>query len=137
MKIITIKILSDLVLITGIISILSISCRNHHPNPIPENKAGFIGVWQAHSGFKVDIKALGTADVYEHNLPLDSDNMKLIIGITPEYAKDMLVEFRGDSVLGIRKPTVRAREYKINLNPYLDGDTVKMVLNGVVLLKQR
>jgi hypothetical protein len=104
--------------------------------PIPKGKEAFIGVWQAQSGFKVDIKASGIADVFEHNLPLNSDNMKLIIGITPEYAKDMLVGFRGDSVLIIRKPSVRAREYRIDRNPHLDGDTMKMVLNDVVLIKQ-
>jgi hypothetical protein len=112
-----------------------VSCKR--PQPIPKGKEAFIGVWQAHSGFKVDIKESGIADVFEQNLPLNSDNMKLTIGITPEYAKDMLVGFRGDSVLIIRQPTVRAREYRIDRNPYLEGDTMKMVLNGVVLFKRK
>ncbi len=107
------------------------------PHPIPKGKESFIGVWQARSGFKVDIKASGTADVYEHNLPQSPDNMKLIIGIAPDYAYDMLVGFRDDTVLIIRKPTIRAREYKIDRKPYSDGDTMKMVLNGVVLIKQK
>jgi hypothetical protein len=129
------KILLKGVMLTGIFYFFCLSCNN--PQPIPKGKEAFIGVWQAHSGFKVDIKASGIADVFEYNLPLNSDNMKLIIGITPKYAKDMLVDFRGDSVLGIRKPTVRARQYRIDRNPYLDGDTMKMVLNGVVLFKQK
>ena len=129
------KILLKGVMLTGIFYFFCLSCNN--PQPIPKGKEAFLGVWQARSGFKVDIKALGTADVYEHNIPLNSENMKLIIGITPEYAKDMLVGFRADSILIIRKPTVRAREYKIDRNPYLDGDTMKMVLNGVVLIKQK
>jgi hypothetical protein len=49
----------------------------------------------------------------------------------------MLVVFSGDSVLIIRKPTVRARQYRIDRNPYLDGDTMKMLLNGVILIKQK
>jgi len=48
----------------------------------------------------------------------------------------MLVEFSGDSLLIISQPTVRAREYHINKNPYKDGDTCKMILNGVLLIKQ-
>jgi hypothetical protein len=67
---------------------------------------------------------------------MNPDNAKLNIGITPEYAKGMLVGF-ADSILIISKPTVRAREYRIDRNPYLDGDTMKMVLNGVVLIKQK
>jgi hypothetical protein len=129
------KILLKGVMLTGIFYFFCLSCNN--PQPIPKGKEAFIGVWQAHSGFKVDIKASGIADVFEHNLPLNSDNMKLIIGITPEYSKDMLVGFRNDSVLIISQPTVRARQYRINRNPYLDGDTMKMVLNGVSLIKQR
>ena len=122
-------------MLTGIIYSFCLSCNN--PQPIPKGKEAFIGVWQARSGFKVDIKALGTADVYEFNLPQNSDNLKLIIGITQPYSIDMLVEFKGDSILVIRKPTVRARQYRIDRNPYLDGDTMKMVLNGVVLSKQK
>jgi len=135
MKLRSLKILLKGVILTGIFYSFCLSCSN--PQPIPKGKEAFEGVWQASSGFKVNIKASGTADVYEHNLLLNSDNMKLIIGITPEYATDMLVGFRDDSVLIIRKPTVRAREYRINRNPYMDGDTMKMVLNGVVLIKQK
>ena len=109
----------------------------HNPKPISKDKGDFIGVWQAYSGFKVEIKASGTADVYEYNLPQNSDNIKLIIGVTPQYAMDMLVGFGSDSILIISKPTVRAREYRIDRNPFLDGDTMKMVLNGVVLIKQK
>jgi hypothetical protein len=49
----------------------------------------------------------------------------------------MLVGFRADSVLILRKPTVRAREYRIDRNPYSEGDTMKMILNGVVLIRQK
>jgi hypothetical protein len=128
------KILLKEVMLTGIFYFFCLSCNN--PQPIPKGKEAFIGVWQARSGFKVDIKESGTADVYEFNLPHNSDNMKLIIGIAITHSKDMLVAFIGDSVLIIRKPTVRARQYRIDRNPYLDGDTMKMVLNGVDLIKQ-
>jgi len=112
-----------------------ISCKG--PKPIPENKKAFIGVWISHTGFKMDIRSLGTADVTENNNSSNPDDNKLNIGVTPEYSKDMLVEFSGDSLLIIRQPTVRAREYHINKNPYQDGDTCRMILNGVLLIKQK
>jgi len=107
------------------------------PHPIPKDKEAFIGVWISHSGFKMEIKSSGTADLTEINDPMDPESSKLDVGVTPEYAKEMLVEFGGDSLLIIKKPTVRAREYKIDQNPFMDGDTCKMILNGVVLKKQK
>jgi len=132
MKLRSLKFLLKGIILTGIFYSFSLSCSN--PQPIPKGKEAFIGVWQARSGFKVSIKSTGMADVTEGNISMNPDNAKLNIGITPEYAKGMLVEF-ADSILIISKPTVRAREYRIDRNPYLDGDTMKMVLNGVVLIK--
>ena len=130
----SLKFLLKGLILTGIFLPFSLSCSN--PQPIPKGKERFIGVWQAVSGFKVSIKSTGMADVTEGNISMNPDNAKLNIGITPEYAKGMLVGF-ADSILIISKPHLRAREYRINRNPYLDGDTMKMVLNGVVLIKQK
>ncbi len=107
------------------------------PKPIPENKKDFIGQWVSQTGFKMDIKPSGTADLTQNNNSSNPDDIKLNIGVTPEYAKDMLVEFRGDSTLIISRPTVRAREYHIDKNPYQDEETFKMNLNGVVLSRQK
>lgn len=112
-----------------------ISCKS--PKPIPENKKAFIGVWISHTGSKMEIKSSGTADLTENHNSSNPDDDNLNIGVTPKYSKDMLVEFSGDSLLIIRQPTVRAREYHINKNPYQDGDTCKMILNGVLLIKQK
>ncbi len=49
----------------------------------------------------------------------------------------MLVEFIGNSVLFISQPTVRAKEYRIDKNPYQVGNTCKMNLNGVLLIRQK
>lgn len=107
------------------------------PKPIPENKKAFIGVWVSPTGFKMDIKASGTADLTQNTNSSNPDDVKLNIGVTPEYTKDMLVEFSGDSLLIIIRPTVRAREYHIDKNPYLVEDTCKMNLNGVLLIRQK
>lgn len=127
------RFLNSLLTISIVICVLWVSCGN--PQPIPEAKRAFIGTWQSQPGFKIDIKSSGTADVTEGDIAKNPDNSKLNIGIAPDYAMGMLVGFINDSVLIISKPTVRAREYKIYRNPYLDGDTMKMVLNGVVLIK--
>jgi hypothetical protein len=111
-----------------------ISCKK--PKPIPENKKSFIGLWIAENGFEMEIKPSGTADIIENRYTGNPYNDTLIIGVTPEYAKDMLVDFSGDSLLIISQPTVRAREYRINKNPFQDGDTCKMILNGVLLIKK-
>ena len=57
--------------------------------------------------------------------------------MTPEYSKGMFVEFNSDSIFEVIKPTVRAKSYRINKNPYMDSDTCKMVLNGVLFIKQK
>ncbi|HOY32913.1 MAG TPA: hypothetical protein PKW80_13625 [Bacteroidales bacterium] len=106
------------------------------PKPIPENKKAFIGFWIAENGFKMEIKSSGTADITNNPYTGNPINDTLNIGVSPEYAKDMFVEFGGDSLLIIRKPKVRAREYRININPHMDRDTCKMVLNGILLKKQ-
>jgi len=107
------------------------------PKPIPVNKKDFIGMWVSPTGFIMDIKPSGTADVTENTNSSNPDDVKLNIGITPKYSKDMLVEFRGDTILVISQPTVRAREYHIDKNPYQVGDTCKMILNGVLLIRQK
>ncbi len=94
-------------------------------------------MWVSQTGFKMNIKPSGTADLTQNINSSNPDDSKLNIGVTPEYSKDMLVKFRGDTILIISQPTVRAREYHIDKNPYQDGDTCKMILNGVLLIRQK
>jgi hypothetical protein len=115
--------------------IAGMSCNR--PHPVPQNKEAFIGLWHSHSGFKMEIKASGTANLAQIDNPMDPESSKLDIGVTPEFAKDMLVKFGGDTLLIIVKPQVRGREYRIDRNPYMDGDTCKMILNGVLLIRQK
>jgi hypothetical protein len=115
-----------------------IACMScNRPHPVPQNKEAFIGLWLSHSGFKMEINASGTADLAQIDNPMDPESSKLDVGVTPEYSKDMLVKFGGDTLLIIVKPRVRGREYRIDRNPYMDGDTCKMILNGVLLIKQK
>jgi hypothetical protein len=49
----------------------------------------------------------------------------------------MIVAFRGDSVLLVVDPFNFAKEFHIDRNPFIEGDTTKMILNKVVLIKQK
>jgi hypothetical protein len=107
------------------------------PKPIPKDKEAFIGLWRTQSGFQIEIDPSGTANVtqiFNHQIP---DCEKLDIGITPEYAKKMIVGFKGDSIFSVVKPKVRAKSYRIDRNPYTEYDTCKMVLNSVLFIKQK
>ncbi len=121
----------------GLLFILLTSCIScRHAQEIPKSKEAFIGIWHSPGGFEMEIKASGLANLTEIANPLDSEATKLNVGVTPKYAKEMLVDFDGDSLLTVSKQFVRAKQYKINKSPYMDGETGKMVLNGVILTKQ-
>jgi len=116
------------------VSQMCISCQR--PQPIPASKEAFLGLWRSKSGFEINIEPSGIANVIQIVSHENEDFLKLDIGITPEYAKEMLVGFDGDSVLWVSKPTVRYKAFRIDRYPFLDGDTSKFILNGVVLIKQ-
>jgi len=126
-----------ILLLTFFLCVITSCISFKKPKPIPKDKKAFIGLWVAQNGFIIDIKSQGTADVTNNRYTGNPYNDTLNIGVTPEYAKNMFVNFRGDSILIIHQPTVLAREYHINKNPFQDGDTCKMILNGVLLIKQK
>lgn len=121
-------------LIPVILLFLLSSCGG--PDRIPEAKKDFIGVWQSPSGFQIQIMSEGTANVYQ---PIDS--------LHPDYERLRLrkanavynfgfeVEFLGDTVLNIKKPYHSGRLYRIDMKPFMDADTMKMAINGVVVKK--
>jgi len=111
------------------------SCEN--AKPVPRDKEPFIGMWISHSGFQIEIKSSGTATITQIADTLEPDYSKLNITVAPTFIKDMLVEFIGDNVLSLAKPLNYAKEYIIDKNPYQDGDTSKLILNGVVFIKQK
>ena len=111
------------------------SCQN--AKPVPKDKESYIGLWITHSGFQIDIKSAGTASITQIADTLDPDFTKLNIAVAPPFIKEMFVEFKGDSNLLVAKPLYFAKEYLINKSPYQEGDTSKLVLNGVVFIKQK
>jgi len=122
-----------LLLLTILISFTS--CYN--AKPVPKDKESFIGLWISHSGFQLEIKSSGTATITQIADTLQPDYTKLNITVAPPFIKDMLVEFIGDSILSVSKPLNYTKEYNIDKNPYQDGDTSRLVLNGIVFIKQK
>lgn len=110
------------------------SCGGH--DPVPKEKESFIGVWQSPSGFQIEILPEGYANVYQ---PLDS--------LHPEYKKLSIrkanavynfgfeVEFLGDTALQLKKPYMSGRIYSVSRTPFMDADTMKLILNGVTVRK--
>ena len=111
------------------------SCKN--AKPLPKDKESFISGWKSYSGFYMVILPSGTATISQIANANDPEYDKLNIKVAPLFIKDMIVEFKGDSVLSFAKPMTYAKEYTINKNPYTDGDTTKLVLNGVIFIKQK
>ncbi len=113
----------------------ALSGCNKQP-PVPEDKEEFIGVWQSPSGFQIEIMPEGYANIYQ---PMDSLHPEFdVLGIKKAnavYNFGFELEFSGDSIISIKKLYHSGRQYKIDVNPYFDADTMKMVMNGVVLRK--
>jgi hypothetical protein len=127
----------SLLMMSAILLFTSCAPSCESPKPIPRDKESFVGHWYSRSGFQVEINADGRARVIQIENSKDPDCIKLNISITAEYCRELLVKFSNDSVLYIKSNEVRtAKKYVIIKEPFLDGDTTKMILNGVMLIKQ-
>ena len=111
------------------------SCRE--ATPIPIEKESFIGSWVSFSGFQMEIQSTGIAKVVPITDMKNPDFAKLDVGITPQYAEKMFVGFEGDTALYLLRPQLIYKSFRIDREPYLEGDTARMILNGVLLIKQK
>jgi hypothetical protein len=103
--------------------------------PIPQDKQAFVGVWRSESGFQLEIKAEGAANIRQiadHNAP---DCKTLNIGVAPQNIEGMRVKFTGDGGLEVVSPGNYGKEYHIDQTPFVEGGRTKMVLNGVTFVK--
>jgi hypothetical protein len=104
--------------------------------PVPRDKEAFVGKWKSISGFTIKMKASGVADL-SHNLSeAGPDYDRLCIKVGLPVIKDTFVKFKGDSTLEVLKPTLYAKDYRIECVPYQEDNHLKMVLNGVTLIRQ-
>ncbi len=124
---------SIFIIILGFLCCLLTACG---PESIPGDKANFIGEWNVGSDFSLSIRANGTARLYQYIDTANPDYDKLCIKVGPRIIEDLQVKFLEGNGLEIANPTLYGKTYTIDRPPYRDGDRIKMVLNGVVLMKQ-
>ena len=105
------------------------------PKPISPEKNLFVGVWKSASGFELRILANGEAMITQNIQDRGVEYENLNIKAAPSHIRGANVEFPGDSTLCVVRPGYYAREYTIDTFPYADSNMYKMVLNGVVLVK--
>jgi hypothetical protein len=105
------------------------------PTPIPQEKQAFVGVWRSESGFQLEIKAEGTANIKQIENRESSDCEALNIGVAPENIEGMRVKFTGKSNLEVIIPSLYGKVYHIDRAPFVEDGRTKMVLNGVTLVK--
>jgi len=105
------------------------------PQPISPQKNIFVGVWKSGSGFELQITSDGTAMITQNIEDRDSAYENLNIKVAPSHINSANVEFSGDSILTIVRYGYYARQYRIDKHPYIDGNQYKMVLNGVMLVR--
>jgi hypothetical protein len=105
------------------------------PTPIPQEKQVFVGVWRSESGFQLEIKAEGTANIKQIANCNKPDREALNIGVAPENIEGMRVKFTGKGNLEVVIPSLYARVYHIDRAPFVKDGRTKMVLNGVTFVK--
>jgi len=105
------------------------------PVPIPQERQTFVGVWRSESGFQLEIKAQGVANIRQiadHNKP---DCEALNIGVAPQDIEGMRVKFIGDGGLEVVSPGNYGTVYHIDRTPFVEDGRSRMVLNGVTFVK--
>jgi hypothetical protein len=105
------------------------------PTPIPQEKQAFVGLWRSESGFQLEIKAEGTANIKQIENRENPDCEALNIGVAPENIEGMQVKFAGKGNLEVVIPGNYAKVYNINRTPFVEDGRTKMVLNGVTFVK--
>lgn len=127
----------SMMLLAAALAALLVSCELFRSaQPVPQDKREFVGVWRSASGFVLRVKAGGTAAIAQIPDTAHPDAGALNIKVAPPVINDLRVEFHGDSTMLLITPLLYAREYRVDRAPYLDGDTTKMTLNGVTLIRR-
>ncbi|HLN54006.1 MAG TPA: hypothetical protein VK212_09890 [Lentimicrobium sp.] len=116
------------------LSIILFSCGG--AEPVPKQKEAFIGVWQSPSGFQIQILKEGYANVFQPMDSLHPEYERLRIQKANEvYNFGFEVIFHGDTTIQLKKPYHGGKVYQITRNPFMDADTMKVIINGVTLKK--
>ena len=126
------------ILLSMIALVLLISCEAvKNTQPIPKDKESFVGLWRTRSGYKFNVKAEGTATITQLTDSMEPDFDSLNIKVAPRVIEDIRVEFIGDTSLMVKKPLVYAKIFRIDHPPHSEGDTTRLILNGVMFRWER
>ena len=107
----------------------------NEPTPIPQDRQAFVGVWRSQSGFQLEIKAEGVANIRQIANHNDPDCKMLNIGVAPENIEGMQVKFTGDDNLEVAIPGNYGKVYHIDRAPFVEDGRTKLALNGVTFVK--
>lgn len=106
------------------------------PKPIPQDKAAFVGEWKTPSGFTLRINPDGRAQMYQ---PADRWTRREFdvagIKVAPSTTAVMFAELKPQQLI-VKKEFLYGKRYRIDEPPHSDGDTTRMVLNGVTFTKR-
>jgi hypothetical protein len=105
------------------------------PTPIPQENQAFVGVWRSESGFQLEIKAEGTANIKQIANRNEPDCEAMNIGVAPENIEGMRVKFTGKGNLTVVIPSLYGKVYQIDRVPFVENGRTRMVLNGVIFMK--
>jgi hypothetical protein len=137
LKIIFSRTMKVLILAIPLLLILFMTYMLNTPRPIPSHRQAFVGVWKSGTAFELEILPDGTAKVTQNADDRGPAYENLNIRSAPSRIERANVEFRRDSAMTVVRHGHYAREYRIDRFPYGDSTGTGMVLNGMVLVKQR
>jgi hypothetical protein len=115
------------------IAVLAYTVWMNQPTPLPADKQAFVGVWNAGSQFRLEIRRDGTARITQKRGAAVFNDLG--IRVAPDVVETANVTFQEGSML-VSRPTYYARLYRIDRAPQGKDAGHEMVLNGVTLVRE-
>ena len=102
--------------------------RGPGPEPVPKEKARYVGVWDSGTGLRIELTKAGQAKVTQAG---DSKVAACNTPVKPGETKVFNAVFRGDDFLELASGVLgEAKVYRIQQRPHQDGKQMKMTLNA-------
>jgi hypothetical protein len=119
--------------VTGLLAICAIAgaviiYRGPGPEPVPKEKARYVGVWDSGTGLQIELTKTGEAKVTQAG---DSKVAACNTPVKPGETKVFNATFRGDDFLELASGALGdTKVYRIQRRPHQDGKHMKMTLNA-------
>jgi hypothetical protein len=102
--------------------------RGPGPDPVPKEKARYVGVWDSGKGLQIELTKVGAAKVTEAG---DSKVAACNTPVKPGETKVFNATFRGDDFLELASGALgETKVYRIQQRPHHEGKQTKMILNA-------